>query len=259
MSDLRIQLQKRNSKHTLLWMKQKSIYATARFLQDALLSQRWRDRRFSGNLYETILKAEEKAHLQKKPKYVTLNNIDIELLPNHWNVLAHINHLRELMKAFPSTKPTSQINRLKKACIGHDLWEVLYLDRSQSEGKNKTTRKYEDIALFQSLKRLYTWDTYHEMMEIIHELEEKWDLYVSLKIYEEMSHIDGVLAMQKKWIWFEIDAIQFHIDNLNKYLARDPSYHKQIDRFLQKRKIIWKKFSSRIKESISKPRIRKWT
>jgi hypothetical protein len=57
-------------------------------------------------------------------------------------------------------------------------------------------------------------------------------LYISLKIYEEISHIDGVRAMEAQWIQVHPWMRQNHINNLKKYVEKDSSYNSVVKKFL---------------------------
>ena len=236
MKQLKDILKTRNERNKELWLAQTSTMATARTLQDSLLSQRWRDRRFSWELYEALLAAEEEAYKQKKTKYVTMNSLtkdnDLQEVERHGSVFEHIFYLKELRERYPPKKSKEFIRKLDIAIQIHDLGEVWYLDRSQSEGKNEVTRAAEDQELQTILARLYTWASLEETKDIIEELDTKSELYISLKIYEEISHIDGVRAMEAQWIQVHPWMRQNHINNLKKYVEKDSSYNSVVKKFL---------------------------
>lgn len=198
-------------------------------------SFRWRDKIYPGELWDKIEAKELERSQEWVPKYVSLKNHDIKLVVGHSNVREHKKYLPVLFHEFPIECAEDFEIKLWRAFIVHDRWEVPFIDISQSKGKTPEDREEESIALNEAIETLYSWDYLKIVKEVIQELTTKWELYQALKVYEEMSHLDGIIALREAGHNIEEWAEEEHINNLLKYWQELENCKSVVINYLQKR------------------------
>lgn len=214
--------------HQKSWVEmEKNTMKVARFLIEEMHSLRWRDILYKQKDVKHIRNLELEKRKYWRKKHVSMKNIKFTHIPNHSNVFEHRHHLLDRFYAYPLNITDQLLNRLRLAILTHDRSEVEYIDVTQSEGKTKQDRKNEKIAIKKVFKSLYKGENLEKIVQINKELSRKWELHQALKVYEEMSHIDWVVYLQKAWYDIKDEDIQKHLDRLRAYSYKD-IYHKAV-------------------------------
>lgn len=183
-------------------------------------------------------------------KYDTLKDIyEPDINFEHGNVAGHTLHLLDLFRKYPCTEDVSLIKEITIAFLIHDLSEKQLRDHSQAEGpKTLEFKKQEELAWEQETELVFSdrLDIQKYALDIYDELENKesW-LYTTLKVYENMSHLNWWLSLiqqQKMSYEEEIYGVQKHIDKLLKRKNNYPCIDQYLSDLQKKNVFIYNNF-----------------
>lgn len=200
----------------------------------------WRDNIVLPYNEDGIISDPKQISNPRRSKYHCLYQYSDELISwliGHGNVWDHTNQLLKYLEQYPSWLKPEFIIELKKAIIVHDMFgEWRLLDITQSQWKTYYFRQQEYYAGKYKLKDIYSHnqDTASIMIQVYEKLQNKDSLlYKVLKVYEEFSHIDGLLALhkQKKLSkkYNNIEDIQKHINKLQNWKENYPFIQQFLD------------------------------
>lgn len=172
----------------------------------------------------------------ERPKHDILKHIyEPDIKFEHGNVAGHTLHLLDLFRKYPCTEDIWLIKEITIAFLIHDLSEKKLWDHSQAEWpKTPEFKDQEKLAWEEETELVFSdrLDIQKYALDIYDELENKefW-LYKTLKVYENMSHLEWWLSLIQQWKMDyekEVSGIQKHI---NKLLDQKNTYP-CIDKYL---------------------------
>lgn len=197
----------------------------------------WRDNIVLPYNEDGIISDPKKIAKPRRPKYHCLHKYSemlISWLSGHGNVWDHTNQLLKYLEQYSSWFDQDFIIKLRRAIIVHDMFgEWRLLDITQSQWKTDYFRQQEYYAGKYTIQDIYSHNLKISsiMTQVYEELQNKDSLlYKTLKVYEEFSHIDWLLALYKQKKLAKkhdnIKEIKTHIQKLEKRKEQYPFIQK---------------------------------